>query len=98
MTNTTDYITIETAALTAREQGQFWELHPEATILADIEDEGFIVGQVELTDRAAITDMETLDYNDGDTYMLWANQDGEKFSCLTAVIDADTLVRLVDAR
>lgn len=90
------YITIEQAAQARIGVEQYWELHPDVTITGHAFDEnGNITADVELTERAAITDMEVWD--ESGNYNLYGNQDGENFT-LEAGIDPWTPVRLVDAR
>ncbi len=95
MTKHTDYINIEDANLDI-EQGQYWELHPNDTIDADLyNDEGEHIKSWELTDHAAFTYIEQIDE---DKYLLHGTQLGESFSGSEANIDGDIRIRLVDAR
>jgi hypothetical protein len=95
MTNSTDYMTIDQAFDVPYTPGQFWELHPDVTLSVQFrDDEGYVTDVGELTDRAAIMDLESI--TDG-CYRLYGNQDGDSFN-VEVNIDGDTLVRLVDER
>lgn len=95
------YITIEQAAKQDADPelitlGTFWELHPDVTLTVEVVHEGtsIIQGVIELTDRAAIREVEHL-YED--MYRLYGNQDGDSFQTTTG-LDPWTPVRLVSER
>lgn len=96
MTKHTDYINIEDAQDVSYVPGQYWEFAPGVTVEADeYDDEGNIVRTWELTEHAAVIELEQI--TEG-TYRMYGNQYGDKFSGIEANIDGDTLIRLVDAR
>lgn len=90
------YVTIEQAMQTSSDSWEHWELHPDTTIELNILDGyGDVSATVELTDRAAIQDMEE-HMRDGQALM-YGTQDGDRFEGV-AYVDPWTPVRLVDER
>lgn len=87
--------TIDAAAHIDLAPGQFWSLPRGNDFTGQvIDDFGYIMGEVVVTDNAAITEVEA--FSEG-YYLVRGNQGGERFEVETYLDDDITLV-LVDER
>lgn len=86
---------VDVASSISLEPGQFWSLLPGTDFTGQvIDDLGYIVEEVVVTDNAAIQDVE---YWAAGWYLVRGNRDGERFE-IEAFLEDDMPLILVDER